>query len=67
MNRVQLYSLCQIYICRYLNYLLTGPDMLLTFCSMHMQVTQFLYRTIGLEFGVNAVITNGRVSIFLRF
>ncbi|KAG6391795.1 hypothetical protein SASPL_149555 [Salvia splendens] len=25
------------------------------------KVTQFLYRTIGLEFGVNAVITNGRV------
>ncbi|KAL1553421.1 UDP-glucose:glycoprotein glucosyltransferase isoform X2 [Salvia divinorum] len=25
------------------------------------KVTQFLYRTIGLEYGVNAVITNGRV------
>lgn len=34
---------------------------------MYVQVTQFLYRTIGLEFGVNAVITNGRVSIFSPF
>lgn len=32
-----------------------------TFKGYLNKVTQFLYRTIGLEYGVNAVITNGRV------
>lgn len=31
---------------------------------MHVQVTQFLYRHIGLDHGMNAVITNGKVSMF---
>lgn len=28
-----------------------------------LQVAQFLYRQLGLDSGVNAVITNGRVSL----
>jgi len=30
-----------------------------------IQVSHFLYRQLGQEFGVNAVITNGRVSIMI--
>lgn len=33
--------------------------------SIILQVDQFLYGQLGLEYGVNAVITNGRVSFVL--
>jgi hypothetical protein len=39
-------------------------DTLLSSQFSYMQVAQFLYGQLGLEFGVSAVITNGRVSFF---
>lgn len=38
-------------------------DLILTFFK-YVQVGQFLYGQVGLEKGVNAVITNGRVCSF---
>lgn len=46
-------------------------ELLCSFCielfTWSIQVAQFLYRLLGLESGVNAVITNGRVSLCFFF